>query len=85
MLQPKILSIRTRAPYFLILEYENHEKRIFDVSPYISGSWFEELKDEQYFRTVQITQGGVGIEWAHGQDIAPHELYEMSVRITDKV
>lgn len=79
MLQPKIVSVSTQKPYFLLLEYENDERRLFDVSPYISGSWFGELRDENYFRTVHVLPGGIGIEWEHGQDIAPHELYEQSV------
>jgi hypothetical protein len=32
-----------------------------------------------YFKTVHIISNGNGIEWEHGQDIAPHELYDMSV------
>ncbi|MDR2731389.1 MAG: hypothetical protein LBB81_10905 [Treponema sp.] len=26
-----------------------------------------------------MISGGKGIEWEHGQDIAPHELYDMSI------
>ena len=54
-------------------------KKIFDVTPYLSGSWNSLLKDEKYFKTVRIISGGAGIEWANGQDIAPHELYELSI------
>lgn len=64
----------------LRLTYENQEVKIFDVTPYLSGSWYSELKDESYFRSVKVLPGGVGIEWLNGQDIAPHELYEMSVK-----
>lgn len=64
----------------LRLTYENREVKVFDVTPYISGSWYSELKDESYFRSVKVLPGGVGIEWLNGQDIAPHELYEMSVK-----
>ncbi|MBR0281116.1 MAG: DUF2442 domain-containing protein [Oscillibacter sp.] len=32
----------------------------------------------EYFRTVRLIDGGAGIAWAHGQDLAPHELYELS-------
>lgn len=81
MLQPKIKSIQTVEPYLLKLEYENGEVRIFDVSPYISGTWYGALKDKEYFKTVRLLPGGVGIEWADGQDIAPHELYEYSLRL----
>ena len=52
---------------------------MFDVSPYASGSWFGELKEDACFRTVRMLPGETGIEWSNGQDIAPHELYECSV------
>jgi hypothetical protein len=65
--------------YLLCLHYETGETKIFDVKPYLSGSWFGELKDRSYFRTVQMLPDGAGIEWSNGQDIAPHELYELSV------
>ncbi|MDR1831725.1 MAG: DUF2442 domain-containing protein [Fusobacteriaceae bacterium] len=76
MLQPKILSASPLDQFRLYLVYENGENRIFDVSPYISGEWFGRLADRQYFKTAHLN--GVTVEWADGQDIAPHELYELS-------
>ena len=81
MLQPKIKKINVVEPYSLQIEYENGEIRLFDVTPYISGSWYGELKDKAYFKTVRILENGYGIEWADGQDISPHELYEFSINI----
>ncbi|MDR3002291.1 MAG: DUF2442 domain-containing protein [Fibromonadaceae bacterium] len=81
MLQPKIKSIKPVEAFNLFLEYETGEKKRFDVSPYIKGTWYSELKDEIYFKTVRIVNSGYGIEWANGQDIAPHELYENSISI----
>ncbi len=77
MLQPKIKAVQPLPDYRLLLEYENGEKRTFDVTPYISGSWYGELKDISTFKTVRPC--GATVEWVGGQDIAPHELYEMSV------
>ncbi|NLI93616.1 MAG: DUF2442 domain-containing protein [Peptococcaceae bacterium] len=78
MLQPKIVKVEPMDEYKLRLSYETGEVRVFDVLPYIAGDWFEELKNKDYFRTVRVISGGYGIEWSNGQDIAPHELYEMS-------
>ncbi|MDR0822543.1 MAG: DUF2442 domain-containing protein [Endomicrobium sp.] len=78
MLQPKILQVEPLSSYKLKLFYDTGETKIFDVAPYISGSWYEQLRDEKYFKTVHSLPNGAGIEWANGQDIAPHELYEMS-------
>lgn len=79
MLQPKLISVLPESGHKLLLTYETGEKRRFDVSPYITGSWYGELLDAAYFASVSLLPGGVGIEWLHGQDIAPHELYEFSV------
>lgn len=79
MLQPKLKSVRPLEQYRLLLEYETGEVKTFDVTPYIAGPWYGELKDLAYFRTVRLLPGGIGIEWSEGQDIAPHELYECSV------
>jgi hypothetical protein len=51
------------------------------VLPYISGAWYEELNNYSYFKTVHISSNGNGIEWEHGQDIAPHELYDMGIKL----
>ena len=81
MLQPKLIKVEPIAPLKLRLAYETGEVKLFDVSPYATGSWYGELKDEAYFRTVHLLPGGIGIEWNDGQDIAPHELYEQSTAV----
>lgn len=83
MLQPKILSVQPLEQYRLYLLYETGEAKLFDVTPYIKGAWFGELKDLDYFKTVHLLPGGTGIEWGNGQDIAPHELYENSVPVKE--
>lgn len=79
MLQPRLTSVSPKDGHKLLLTYETGERRLFDVSPYITGSWYGELQDAAYFSSVSLLPGGVGIEWLHGQDIAPHELYEQSI------
>ncbi|MDR1684858.1 MAG: DUF2442 domain-containing protein [Desulfovibrio sp.] len=76
MLQPKIVDIEAFDDYTLRLIYANGEEKFFDVRPYICGEWFGRLRDTSYFKTVRVLPDGSGIEWADGQDIAPHELYE---------
>ncbi len=58
------------------LQYETGEERIFDVKPYLIGSLFGSLKDISVFNTVHPAEKTVA--WQDGQDIAPHELYELS-------
>ena len=82
MLQPRLINVEPKDNYRLKLFYENGSVKLFDVTPYMSGEWYSKLKDENYFKTVHIVYGGKGIEWAEGQDIAPHELYELSEIVT---
>ena len=79
MLQPRLVNVEPVDYLKLRLTYETGDVKIFDVSPYANGSWYGELKEDAYFRTVQMLPGGTGVEWRNGQDIAPHELYECSV------
>jgi hypothetical protein len=78
MTEPKIVNVKPLEHYTIQLEYETGEVKLFNVLPYISGTWYEELRDIRYFKTVHLVSGGRGIAWEHGQDIAPHELYDMS-------
>ena len=79
MLQPKLTKVEPMDRMCLRLFYETGEVKVFDVAPYAAGDWFGKLRDAAYFRSVRLLPGGSGIEWAEGQDIAPHELYERSV------
>ena len=81
MLQPRIIKIETMPDMKLKLSYETGEVKLFDVEPYAEGTCFSKLRDKSYFKTVRLLPGGTGIEWPDGQDIAPHELYELSIPV----
>ena len=83
MLYPKITSVKAHDDYKIILCYETGVKKLFNVLPYISGRWYEELRNNNYFKTVHLVPNGQGIEWENGQDIAPHELFDLGVVIED--
>ena len=78
MLQPKLTKIEPIDPLKLRLYYETGEVKLFDVAPYATGPWYGELNNSAYFRSVCLLPDGSGIEWRDGQDIAPHELYDLS-------
>ena len=79
MLQPSIVKLEALEDKVLRLTYETGEIKRFDVKPYISGAWYSLLNDAAYFNTVHIIDSGRGIAWEGGQDIAPHELYDLSI------
>ncbi|MCF8360232.1 MAG: DUF2442 domain-containing protein [Prolixibacteraceae bacterium] len=65
--------------YFLLLTFENGEKKQFDVKPYLEVGIFKELKDLRMFKTVKKSFDS--IEWANEADIDPEVLYEKSITI----
>lgn len=73
MLRPTVENVIPENNYMLLLEFDNGEKKEFDVKPYIKGNWFGKLKDDLYFRLVKAN--GFNIEWPDGQDICPDDLY----------
>ena len=62
----------------LLIVFENNEKRIFDVSPYLTVGKFRELKDAAIFNTVKVKFDS--IEWINGLDLDPELLYRKSVK-----
>lgn len=77
MLRPTVKKVTPLSDYMLLLEFDNAEKKIFDVKPYIKGNWYSELADPAYFQSVFTN--GYTVEWTNGQDLCPDELYYNSV------
>lgn len=74
---PRAVKATPLEGYKLLISFGNGETKIFDVSPYISGSWYGLLQDWAMFSAVRTD--GHSVVWPGGQDIAPHELYELSI------
>jgi hypothetical protein len=73
------LSIKEVKPledYNLLLKFENNEEKIFDVKPYLEIGKFQELKDENLFKSVKICFDS--IEWDNQLDLDPELLYQKS-------
>ena len=77
MLRPKAVTIIPQNDYRLLITFNNDERRMFDVKPYLDFKPFSELKNPTLFSTVK--PAGLSIEWIHGQDICPDELYYNSI------
>ena len=74
---PILINAMALSDYILELEYDNHEKRVYDFKPNLSHSFFNELENPILFNNFTIKNGE--LEWATGQDFCPHTLYEKSI------
>lgn len=71
-----VKDVKAMDNYKLILTFENNEKKLFDMTPYLELGVFKTLKDENLFKTVKVSFDT--IEWSNGSDIDPETLYEDS-------
>ncbi|MDN5360802.1 MAG: hypothetical protein PWQ84_1865 [Thermotogaceae bacterium] len=71
-----ITDVKPLKNYQLLLTFENNEKKIFDMKPYLDKGIFSELKDEKKFRSVRVSFDS--IEWCNQADLDPEFLYDKS-------
>lgn len=81
MLRPTAVNVEPMYDYKLMVEFDNGEKKIFDVEPYIKGEWYGKLRVLEYFK--RVATDGFTVVWPEGQDICPDELYELSEGIKE--
>lgn len=74
-----VVSVQTRPDFQLDLEFENGERRRFDMSSYLQYPVFRRLENPGFFSLARVEYGTV--VWPGDIDIAPETLYELSVPV----
>jgi len=74
-----VTQVEPHKNHQLLLTFENNEKRMFDVTPYMEKGIFKELKNSEIFQSVKINFDT--IEWSNQADFAPEVLYKESIAI----
>lgn len=65
----------------LLLTFENNEKRVFYVTPYLNAGLFSELSNPSMFNSVRVNFDS--IEWANHADLDSELLYQNSKKYKD--
>ena len=71
-----VVRVDARSDYTLFLEFENGEKRVFDMTPLMDKKPFVQLKGSLLFTRASVDYGTV--VWPGNIDIAPETLYDRS-------
>lgn len=71
-----VVRVQAGPHYMLVLEFENGEKRRFDMAPYMEQKPWVRLKPEPLFQRAFVEHGTVA--WPGNIDIDPETLYELS-------
>ncbi len=70
-----ILSVMPKDNFTLELTFDGNEQRLFDLKPYLRGSLFVPLKNEELFKQVEISTRPRGLIWPNGADLCADMLY----------
>ena len=72
-MHPRVKSVKPNSDHTITLIFENNEKKVFDMKPYLDKGVFRELRDMGLFNSVTPCLGS--IKWKNGQDLCPDTLY----------
>ncbi|MBJ7899653.1 MAG: DUF2442 domain-containing protein [Cyanobacteria bacterium RI_101] len=72
-MNPYVKKVEPLDNYHLKLWFENGEKKIFDLTPYLNKDIFKQLQNISLFTSAQVIAGSV--EWPNGLDLSYDTLY----------
>ncbi len=75
MTYPKVKSVKVIDDHTLLIEFNNRQKKKYDITPLLKKEMFLPLKNPAFFKTVQVEQGGYAVVWDGNIDISEYELW----------
>lgn len=72
----RIKEVQALKDYRILIIFDNGEKRIKDMKPYLEKGVFKKLKDEEIFKSVKLEYGTVS--WGDNIDLCADSIYETS-------
>ncbi|MEP7235374.1 MAG: DUF2442 domain-containing protein [Ignavibacteriota bacterium] len=72
-MNPYVKRVCPRDNYRLEIEFENGERRLFDVKPYLQHGVFIRLQNPALFHAAKVVAGSV--EWPGEIDLSYDTLY----------
>ena len=77
----EVIKVEPLKDYKLLLTFNNNEKKIKDMKPYLDKGVFKKLKNINFFNTVEIKFGT--ISWCENIDMCADSLYDTSEKYND--
>lgn len=72
-----VSHVQPKHDYSVVIVFENGEKKIFDMSPFMDQKPWDKLKDRKLFLRAFVRNGTIA--WPGDYDIDPETLYERSI------
>ncbi len=72
---PKIIAVKPKPNYILEVLFENSEKRLFSVAPYLKYTVYKPLENLSFFNNVMVKYGT--LVWGKEEiiDFDPYTIY----------
>ena len=74
---PAVKEVHPQDNYTLSIVFENGEKGVLDMNPFLNLGVFQRLKKYEIFRQVRV--GFDTVEWECGVDLDPEFIYAKSM------
>ena len=78
-MNPRVLKLQAQPGHRLLLNFENGETRLFDLTPWLDKGVFRALRDSPNFALAHVVDGSV--EWPGEIDLSYDTLYLRSVAL----
>ncbi|NJO16828.1 MAG: DUF2442 domain-containing protein [Thioploca sp.] len=72
---PKIKSAQVIDNHTLMVEFNNEEKRRYDITKLLNKEVFSPLNHPGFFKNFQIDSSGCAIIWNEDIDISEYEIW----------
>ncbi len=82
MRPPRIKTVEPKDDHFLVVEFEDRTKKLYDVEPLFSKEVFSPLKNPVFFRAVKVDSGGYAVYWNDEIDLSENELWSKGRQIS---
>ncbi len=73
---PKVQTAQALDDRTLLIEFDNQQKKKYDITPLLENDMFSPLKNPAFFKAVRVEQGGYAVVWNENIDISEFELWE---------
>ena len=78
----KVQSASAIDDHTLVIEFDNKQKKTYDITPLLDNEMFVPLRNQALFKSVQVENGGYAIVWDSNIDISEHELWSHGQAMT---
>ncbi len=75
MSYPKIKSAKAIDNHTLVVEFDNKQKKWYDITPLLGKEMFAPLQNPAFFKNVQVEKSGHAVYWNEDIDLSEYELW----------